>query len=149
MSYKFAGTVALVALCVACSGVGDERYAAADAALETAGEDLEGEGPCAAVAEVPSDCPTDIEWRNHGQYVSCVAKYFAARLQAGDISEDDHAALVEIAALSDVGMPAQAGGAAAGGAIPDGLPDETEPGVDAADGGPPDFSSHFAGACAP
>jgi hypothetical protein len=92
-----------------CAGVAEgERYAVADEALATSGQDLTGSGPCAAVDQAAADCPVDIEWRNHGQYVSCVAKYFAARVHAGDIGEDDRAALVEMAAQSDVGMPAQA-----------------------------------------
>jgi hypothetical protein len=92
-------------VCAGCSSAApdDERYAEADQALAASGTELEGSGHCATVAQVPQDCPADITWRNHGQYVSCVAKNLSARVAAGDITEDEKSALVVVAAQSDVG----------------------------------------------
>ncbi len=89
----------------ACSRSGDGKFAAADAALEVSGTELEGSGLCAAVAQIPKDCPPDIAWRNHGQYVACVSKNLEARIVAGDLSEEQKATLMPVAAQSDVGKP--------------------------------------------
>jgi len=42
-------------------------------------------------------------WKNHGQYVSCVAKAAEASLRAGSITEDEKNAIVEAAAESGCG----------------------------------------------
>ncbi len=42
-------------------------------------------------------------WKNHGQYVSCVAKAAEAALKSGLITEDEKDSLVEAAAQSNCG----------------------------------------------
>ncbi len=92
-----------VLLSAGCAHNGDEKYAAADAALEVSGTELEGSGLCATIAQIPKDCPADISWRNHGQYVSCVSKNLEARIVAGDLTEDQKSVLMPVAAQSEIG----------------------------------------------
>ncbi len=77
-------------------------------ALAESGTDLQGSGACAALAQIDQDCPADLAWDNHGQYVSCVAKYSSARVAAGDLSEEQRQALITAAAQSDIGKPEHA-----------------------------------------
>ena len=106
-------SVAFAAACAACSAAADDAYAQADQALEESGTELDGSGPCATVAQLPRDCPADITWRNHGQYVSCVAKNLSARVAVGDVTEEQKSALVAMAAQSDVGHKHRSGPAPA------------------------------------
>jgi hypothetical protein len=100
----FSGVLGGVMLAIAgCSVSNGENLARADKALAKSGTELHGDDDCAAARQVPEDCPVDIEWRNHGQFVSCVAKHAEARLAAGHITAEEKDALVSIAAQSDVG----------------------------------------------
>ena len=90
--------------CIAGSG-DDEDFREADLALEQAGEVLVGSGACAAIEQIYEACSADIHWRNHGQYVSCVAKYTESRVTAGDLSAIEKDAIVSAAGQSEVGKP--------------------------------------------
>ena len=48
-------------------------------------------------------CPPNGEWKNHGQYVSCVAYWAEAWLDEGLISDEEKDAIVSETAQSDVG----------------------------------------------
>jgi hypothetical protein len=48
-------------------------------------------------------CSVDDDWRNHGQYVSCVANEAEVFFEAGLITEDEKDAIVSEAAQSDTG----------------------------------------------
>jgi hypothetical protein len=50
-------------------------------------------------------CDPMAEWRNHGQFVRCVAHEVNSLIEAGLITEDEGDALVRNAAHSDVGKP--------------------------------------------
>jgi hypothetical protein len=101
---SFSGVLVGLMLAIAgCSVSTGEDLARADEALAKAGTDLHGDDDCAAARQAPEDCPVDIEWRNHGQFVSCVAKHAEARLAAGHITAEEKDALVSVAAQSDVG----------------------------------------------
>jgi hypothetical protein len=88
--------VSLLGLGGCVLGGGDEEVGNAELALV-------GSGPCAALGQIADACPADEAWRNHGQYVSCTARYLERRWQAGDITEEQKDALQAAAAESDVG----------------------------------------------
>ncbi|RUO75333.1 thrombospondin type 3 repeat-containing protein [Idiomarina seosinensis] len=46
---------------------------------------------------------TDVPWKNHGKYVSCVAKASNAQVNSGLITQDQASALISSAARSDCG----------------------------------------------
>jgi len=48
-------------------------------------------------------CPAEGSWKNHGAYVSCVARTAESFLDAGIISEAEKDAMVSVAAKSDIG----------------------------------------------
>jgi hypothetical protein len=48
-------------------------------------------------------CPPEAEWRNHGEYVSCVAQTAGQFLADGLITEEEKDAIVSAAAQSNVG----------------------------------------------
>lgn len=48
-------------------------------------------------------CPEDGDWRNHGQYVSCVARTSENFLEQGLITEEQKDAIVSEAARSEIG----------------------------------------------
>jgi hypothetical protein len=98
-SYILLGATA--AIWTACGGQSEPT--AGQLALASAGSHLDGSGPCATLAQLDSVCPADLDWDNHGQYVSCVARYLDARVAAGDIDEEQKGALVSEAAHSSVG----------------------------------------------
>jgi len=50
-------------------------------------------------------CDSSATWKNHGQFVSCVANEAEALLDAGLITEEEKDAIVSAAAHSTVGMP--------------------------------------------
>jgi hypothetical protein len=52
---------------------------------------------------IPQLCPTDATYKNHGAYVSCVARTAEAFLEAGLITEAEKGVIVSAAAKSDVG----------------------------------------------
>jgi hypothetical protein len=96
-------------------GLDDGALSEGSQALQFAGTSLVGDGPCAAVDQLDADCPSAIAWDNHGQYVSCVARYTEARVTAGDLTLEQKDALVSAAAQSDVGKRNRR----AGGGAPD------------------------------
>lgn len=110
-------------LLVGCNAGSDTR-SRGQLAVEEAGSSLQGTGLCATLRQLEEDCPYDLDWDNHGQYVSCVAKYFAAREEQDDASDDDYGEFVSEAARSPIGMPKAAlergphGQGGAGGAAP-------------------------------
>ena len=59
---------------------------------------IEPQGTCPCEGPVSGGA-----WKNHGQYVSCVAKAAEAALTSGQITEDEKDSLVEAAAQSDCG----------------------------------------------
>jgi hypothetical protein len=102
----FGGILAAIALCAAgcfADARDDEDFREADLALERAGDVLVGSGTCATIEQINEACPADINWRNHGQYVSCVAHYTEARVIAGDLSAIEKDAIVSTAGQSDIG----------------------------------------------
>ncbi len=50
-----------------------------------------------------SQCPTDVAWKNHGQYVRCVALWVGDLSAAGTLTEEEADAIVQAAAESAVG----------------------------------------------
>jgi hypothetical protein len=56
---------------------------------------------CAEVPEI--DCACDDDWKNHGQYVKCVAQAAGDLVDAGIISEAEKDEIVADAAESDCG----------------------------------------------
>ena len=49
------------------------------------------------------DCECDADWKNHGQYVRCVAQAAGALVKDGSITEEEKDEIVEEAAESDCG----------------------------------------------
>lgn len=94
-----------VATMVGCGAEDDER-SVGQRALDAAGATLDGSGLCATLLQLEEVCPADLDWDNHGQYVSCVAKYLAARVEREDVDEREHEGLVALAAKSSIGKPA-------------------------------------------
>ena len=86
-----------------CSSGDSDTLSAGELALQNAGSHLDGDGLCAAVAQINSACPPELAWDNHGQYVSCVAHYLSARVDAGDLDEEQKGELVSLAAQSSIG----------------------------------------------
>lgn len=80
---------------------------------------LVGVGACPSLAQIDDACPADAAWKNHGQYVSCVAHYLNRRVARGDLTEDQRGALQSLAAQSDVGKIAGAPGPSFGVALGD------------------------------
>ena len=70
-----------------------------DACLETD----EGELVNAAGCSIADICPSDGEYKNHGEYVSCVAHAAEDFLEAGLISDEEKDAIVSAAGQSDIG----------------------------------------------
>ncbi len=92
------------AYCLGCSSQ-EAPLTEGELALQESGMHLQGSGACPALAQIDLDCPADLAWDNHGQYVSCVAKYTAARVTAGDLSEEQRQSLIVLAAQSSIGKP--------------------------------------------
>lgn len=84
-------------------GVADDEDAYPDDPDEWADDDGNGIGDNLDVyiAEASADCAADA--RNHGQYVSCVAKVLNVLLEDGEITEEQKDMLQSIAAESDIG----------------------------------------------
>ncbi|MFC1681011.1 thrombospondin type 3 repeat-containing protein [Pseudomonadota bacterium] len=66
------------------------------------GELIDNNG-CSGSQRFDLNCPTDAEWRNHGQYVSCVSHEAADQVDIGLITESEKDVAVSAAAQSDVG----------------------------------------------
>jgi hypothetical protein len=62
---------------------------------------------CSSPQRFQNSCPSDGAYRNHGQYVSCVAKEAGEQVSLRLISEDQKGAWVSAAAQSDIGRPAK------------------------------------------
>lgn len=58
-----------------------------------------------APIEVPSPCSPEADWKNHGEYVHCVARYYLKRFTQGFITEEEIEEMISAAAAarSDVG----------------------------------------------
>lgn len=80
-------------------GDGDGAGDACDVCPEHANDDPDGDGLCGA----PEACPCDADWKNHGEYVSCVAKATKEDVRAGVLTDAERAALVSAAAQSSCG----------------------------------------------
>ena len=52
---------------------------------------------------IGQQCSVDVDWRNHGQYVSCVSHAAEELLAEGVITEEEKDAIVSAAAGSSVG----------------------------------------------
>ena len=89
----------LLSAALACAGC----TVAASESVGSVDQPLRGSGPCASLEQLPDMCPAEADWRNHGQYVSCVAHYLNRRLAASDITEEQKGELQSLAAQSDVG----------------------------------------------
>jgi hypothetical protein len=55
------------------------------------------------VACPPDPCPCDADWKNHGEYVSCVAHYTTDLVQAGQLTHQERASIVSAAGQSSCG----------------------------------------------
>jgi len=80
-------------------GVLDGQDACAGTA---AGASLLSNG-CSSPQQLALSCPVTATWRNHGQYVQCVAQEAEAQLAAGLITREEKDAMVATAATSIVG----------------------------------------------
>lgn len=58
---------------------------------------------CSSVQALEASCPVDADYKNHGQYVSCVAEEAERQVLVGLLSENEKGEMVSIAAKSDVG----------------------------------------------
>jgi hypothetical protein len=58
---------------------------------------------CASDQRQEKNCPSDAEWRNHGQYVSCVSHEADDQVDIGLITRQEANAMVSSAARSDIG----------------------------------------------
>jgi hypothetical protein len=81
---------ALASDIVTLTGTGDEPQAQNDELVN--GEQL-----------VDVDCPCDDNWKNHGQYVSCVARAAKEALLGELITQEERGAIVSAAAKNDCG----------------------------------------------
>jgi hypothetical protein len=55
------------------------------------------------VACPPDPCPCDGEWKNHGEYVSCVAHHTQDLVQSGELTHQQRGAIVSAAGRSSCG----------------------------------------------
>lgn len=58
---------------------------------------------CASGQLLELACPSDGEYRNHGQYVKCMAQEAERQVEEGLISDEEKDAIVGSAAASDIG----------------------------------------------
>lgn len=87
---------------------GDGVFDDVDACPATAQGAAVDQFGCSGTQNVANACDcsgpaNDVPWRNHGKYVSCVAKASNAQINSGLLSEADASALVSSAAQSDCG----------------------------------------------
>lgn len=87
---------------------GDGVYDDVDVCPDTASGVAVDQNGCAADQNVANACncagpAVDTPWKNHGQYVSCVAKAANAQVNNGLLSEEEASALVSSAGQSDCG----------------------------------------------
>lgn len=78
---------------------GDGEGDACDVCPTDPGNDADGDGVCGS----PDPCPCDADWKNHGQYVSCVAHETQQQVAAGELTHQARADLVSAAAQSSCG----------------------------------------------
>ena len=55
------------------------------------------------VACPPDPCPCDADWKNHGEYVSCVTHYTTDLVQAGQLTHQERASIVSAAGQNSCG----------------------------------------------
>ncbi|MDD9896312.1 MAG: thrombospondin type 3 repeat-containing protein [Gammaproteobacteria bacterium] len=67
-----------------------------------AGAVVNAEG-CTGLDVVETACDADGDWKNHGQFVSCVSNAVDAAVDGGLLTEEEGEAIVSAAAQSDVG----------------------------------------------
>ena len=69
------------------------------------GEIIDPSTGCSILQLVPCESPRGIteEWKNHGKYVSTLAKTTNSFLEAGLITEEEKDAIMEIGATSNCG----------------------------------------------
>ena len=104
---------------------GDGKGDACDVCPLDALDDADGDGHCANVDNCPADansdqvdtdgdgkgdacdeaCPCDDPWKNHGEYVSCVAHHTQDLVQAGLMTHQERAVIVSQAGQSSCGKP--------------------------------------------
>jgi len=80
-------------------GVLDSNDLCADTA---AGSAVDADG-CSGVQHIANTCPTSNSYKNHGKYVSCVAKAAESALDSGLLTEEEKDAIVSEAGESDIG----------------------------------------------
>ena len=67
---------------------GDGAGDACDICPENAEDDPEGDMIC---GYPPDPCPCDADWKNHGEYVTCVVKSTKDAVRAGDLTDAERA----------------------------------------------------------
>ena len=93
------------------SDEGGQRHAVLRAVLTEACIDVDADEICDEVdtcigdetACPPDPCPCDADWKNHGEYVSCVAHYTQDLVQAGQLTHQERADIVSAAGQSTCG----------------------------------------------
>lgn len=78
---------------------GDGQGDVCDVCPTDAGNDADGDGVCGT----PDPCPCDADWKNHGEYVSCVAHETKKQVRAGELTSQERSALVSAAGQSSCG----------------------------------------------
>ncbi len=81
-----------------------------DQCLGTAAGALVDANGCSGAQLVAGACPTTDSYKNHGQYVSCVAKAADAQVEAGLITDEEKDVIVSEAGGSDIGKAARGKG---------------------------------------
>ncbi len=79
---------------------GDGAGDACDVCPEHAEDDPDGDGVCGLP---PDPCPCDADWKNHGEYVSCVAHTTKQKVNDGELTSQERAAIVSAAGQSECG----------------------------------------------
>lgn len=93
---------------------GDGRGDACDVCPLDAANDIDGDGFCGNVDTCPTvpnpdqstlvcTCPCDAAWKNHGEYVSCVAHATTEMVRQGQMSHQERSVIVATAGQSSCG----------------------------------------------
>lgn len=78
---------------------GDGKGDVCDVCPQHAEDDPDGDGECGT----PEACPCDADWKNHGDYVTCVVNDTRERARAGQITQQQRASEISAAAQSSCG----------------------------------------------
>ena len=65
---------------------------------------------CSAQQRLEIQCPEDGDYRDHGEFVSCVSQEVELLVGLGLITEEEGDQIISAAAQSDIGMPTGSGG---------------------------------------